>query len=260
VTSIVAVLFLWITAIYVKISHRIAINILRYFEVLIFSIVYTKLIGCEVGVIDSLFQVTHLLTEMEVLTNTNLFGFLINIVKISCMFIYTLFCIILFTHYFISLQFVVLVVKFIRNVQKTLSLILLYTFLVFLFILLLNLFNSVLFCEGSEQLPYVIKFNNLHVTDVLRGAKESLQDASGVYYITNKETGQIYIGSSINLYDRIMDHLIYNCRSNAHLQFAIEKFGLAVFIFKMIELCTREKLLEREQHFLDWLFSLSEKL
>ncbi|RUS23426.1 hypothetical protein BC937DRAFT_88893 [Endogone sp. FLAS-F59071] len=53
-----------------------------------------------------------------------------------------------------------------------------------------------------------------------------------------------------------MDHLIYNCRSNAHLQFAITKYGLAVFCFKVIELCSKEVLFEREQYWLDWLFSL----
>jgi len=35
------------------------------------------------------------------------------------------------------------------------------------------------------------------------------------------------------------------------------KYGLAIFTFSVIELVTKDLLLSREQHWLDWLFSLS---
>jgi hypothetical protein len=46
----------------------------------------------------------------------------------------------------------------------------------------------------------------------MREAKTSLKDTSVIYCIINNETGTIYIGSSLDIYGRIMDNLIYNCR------------------------------------------------
>jgi group I intron endonuclease len=69
----------------------------------------------------------------------------------------------------------------------------------------------------------------------------------------------MYIGFSVNIYNRIMEHIVYNCKSNAHLLHAIIKYGLATFSFKIVELCASDKLLERSQfwlNWLNWLFSL----
>jgi group I intron endonuclease len=56
-----------------------------------------------------------------------------------------------------------------------------------------------------------------------------------------------------------MDH-IQNHSSNLHLQSAILKYGLSSFVFVILEYCIPSDLLKREQHFLNILFSLSDKL
>jgi group I intron endonuclease len=65
----------------------------------------------------------------------------------------------------------------------------------------------------------------------------------------------MYIGSSINIGNRLVDHLVYN-NTNEYLQNAIEKYGLENFTFAVVEFCDLEVLLQREQHYLDILFSL----
>src|SRR5262249_78560 len=89
----------------------------------------------------------------------------------------------------------------------------------------------------------------------VKEARQCLNNVSGVYCIVNTETETIYIGSAVNLYDRLYDHLI-NHGSNLYLQRAIVKYGLAVFVFKVIEQCSTDQLLAREQHWLGWLFFL----
>jgi hypothetical protein len=115
-------------------------------------------------------------------------------------------------------------------------------------------------CEGVDELPRVMLFDNLHCTDSLREAKTALKETSGIYCIANQETGQMYIGPSVDLHGRLMDHLIYYNYYNTYLQRAIAKYGLAAFIFLVVEQCTKESLLEREQYWLNWLFSLPDHL
>jgi group I intron endonuclease len=78
---------------------------------------------------------------------------------------------------------------------------------------------------------------------------------AGVYAIINNVTGAIYIGSYINIGNRLVEHLVYK-DTNEHLQNAIAKYGLVNFTFAVVELCDCEVLLQREQHYLDILFSL----
>jgi len=54
----------------------------------------------------------------------------------------------------------------------------------------------------------------------------------------------------VNLGDRLIAH-VFNHASNAHLLFAIAKYSLAAFTFSVIELCSKEQLIAREQHWLD---------
>lgn len=79
---------------------------------------------------------------------------------------------------------------------------------------------------------------------------------SGIYQILNLITGLIYIGSAVNLYDRFylhIHHLRYNKHPNKHLQSSWNKHGEATFEFKVVEyVWYREKLIEREQVWIDW--------
>jgi len=54
----------------------------------------------------------------------------------------------------------------------------------------------------------------------------------------------MYIGSSIDLGSRLTDHFVSGS-SNTHLQYAMTKYGLAMFSFKVIELCAKELIIER---------------
>jgi len=119
-----------------------------------------------------------------------------------------------------------------------LSLILLLICIVLLYFSLLDVSYS----EGINDLPVILEFKNLHLTESLKSAKESLNGASGIYCLANQETGSMYIGSSVNLYGRLYDHVM-NYGSNLHLQRALLKFGLAALTFKILEQCTKDSLL-----------------
>jgi group I intron endonuclease len=62
-------------------------------------------------------------------------------------------------------------------------------------------------------------------TETLKAAKVALMGLVGVYAIINNVTGAIYIGSSINIGIRMVQHLVIN-NTNDHLQNAIQKYGL----------------------------------
>jgi predicted GIY-YIG superfamily endonuclease len=111
------------------------------------------------------------------------------------------------------------------------------------------------FCEGADDLPSIMQFDGLDRTETLKSAKETLGKISGIYCIKCQETGAMYIGSSGNLYSRLYHHVM-NRSSNAHLQFAIKKYGLACFVFLVVEYCVHSDLLSREQYWLYWLFDL----
>lgn len=80
---------------------------------------------------------------------------------------------------------------------------------------------------------------------------------TGVYIITNKINGKIYVGSSVKVEQRWREHesdLRLNKHHSKHLQRAYEKYGISAFDFKILEeVSDSQKLLEREQHYLDTL-------
>ena len=81
-------------------------------------------------------------------------------------------------------------------------------------------------------------------------------DKSGIYKITNEATGRFYIGSSIHTEERFACHtrdLQANKHINPILQRSWNKHGENSFSFHVIEECSPEKCLEREQHYLDLL-------
>lgn len=117
----------------------------------------------------------------------------------------------------------------------------------------------------NNNLPRVISFDNLHLTKNLKAAKKTLKGLAGIYGIVCTVTNTKYIGSTTNIGDRLVDHVV-DGNSNEHLQNAITKHGLENFVFVVVELFEVEpnispegakaQLLEREQFYLDWLFSL----
>jgi hypothetical protein len=87
-----------------------------------------------------------------------------------------------------------------------------------------------------ETFPVLVAFDNLDMHESLQIAKKALYGLSGIYGFVHIPTGTSYIGSSVDLADRIMDH-IQNNSSNLHLQSAILKYGLSHFAFVILEYC-----------------------
>ena len=77
---------------------------------------------------------------------------------------------------------------------------------------------------------------------------------SGIYWIRNFTTGKYYVGSAVNISIRFTSHrsrLNRNVHGNPYLQSAWNKYGEKTFEFKILECCEKEKLIEREQYWID---------
>lgn len=78
----------------------------------------------------------------------------------------------------------------------------------------------------------------------------------GIYKIINKLNGDCYIGSSIRLKDRKNRHF-KDLENGTHhsiiLQRSVEKHNIENFEFEIIENCSKEELLNREQYWIDLL-------
>lgn len=79
---------------------------------------------------------------------------------------------------------------------------------------------------------------------------------SGVYKISNVITKDFYLGSSIDINRRKIEHfteLRTRIHCNKHLQNSFNKHGEENFTFEILEECEREILIEREQYYIDTL-------
>ena len=78
----------------------------------------------------------------------------------------------------------------------------------------------------------------------------------GIYRISTPANGKSYIGSSVNIAQRVGQHfsnLRKGTHHNAHLRAAFAKYGEAAMHVEVLEQCPKEDLLVREQHYLDTL-------
>jgi group I intron endonuclease len=116
-------------------------------------------------------------------------------------------------------------------------------------------FTPIVYCEGAVD-PFAVKqvFSDLSSFDIRTQINEAYSGVSGIYMFQCIVTGGMYIGSSINLYDRFYAHL-NDFSSNLHLQNAANKYGWDSFIFCVIETCSPSDLIIREQFNLDILFN-----
>jgi hypothetical protein len=71
-----------------------------------------------------------------------------------------------------------------------------------------------------NNLPKLIVFQDLHITNNFKAILQTLKGIAGVYAIINTATGAVYIGSSIDIAVRMLAHLVYNT-TNVHLQRAL---------------------------------------
>lgn len=84
----------------------------------------------------------------------------------------------------------------------------------------------------------------------------------GIYKITNNKNGKIYVGQSIDIYDRWKQHKYkaFNSKEkgyNSAIHLAFRKYGIENFSFEVIEECQQDKLDEKEQYWIKKLNSLS---
>lgn len=82
--------------------------------------------------------------------------------------------------------------------------------------------------------------------------------ACGIYKIQNNLTNKCYVGSSVQIEARLKQHKAALENGNHHsiyLQRSWDKHGSSSFVFEILELCIKEKLIEREQHYIDKLNS-----
>jgi hypothetical protein len=87
----------------------------------------------------------------------------------------------------------------------------------------------------QNSLPRVKEFTNLDQPKNLKGGKVALRGLAGAYAFINDITGAVYIGSSINMAKRLVDHAV-DKDTNVRLQNAINKYGLGNFTFAVVEI------------------------
>jgi len=78
--------------------------------------------------------------------------------------------------------------------------------------------------------------------------------SSGIYLITNLINNKVYIGSSVRIQRRWIEHrfdLKHQKHQNRHLQRAWNKYGKENFAFEIIELCDKSELSSRESYWAD---------
>lgn len=78
--------------------------------------------------------------------------------------------------------------------------------------------------------------------------------ASGVYIIRNTTNSKVYVGSAVKLWRRYSSHisdLRTGNHANKHLLAHASKYGLGTLRMELLELCERDVLLDKEQHYID---------
>ena len=76
---------------------------------------------------------------------------------------------------------------------------------------------------------------------------------SGIYKITNIKNNKVYIGSSANITNREYKHfwmLKKGVHDNQYLQKSFNKYGRDVFTFEIVENCSYDALIEKENYYI----------
>lgn len=106
-----------------------------------------------------------------------------------------------------------------------------FTFIINLEVSYTNSFLFSLIVENSNTPIPIHIFKDLYIRSrVLSYRNDELWNKSGIYAFINTINGKQYIGSSLNLYKRMLDH-IAGRRSNISLQRAFDKYGKDNFHF-----------------------------
>jgi len=95
-----------------------------------------------------------------------------------------------------------------------------------------------------------INLNNNHIQEEFRAEN---RNRGGIYRWTNLINGKAYIGSAVDFPARFSKYLNINAlkKNKMLISLAILKYGLENFSLEILEYCSKENLLEREQYYLD---------
>ena len=88
----------------------------------------------------------------------------------------------------------------------------------------------------------------------MKAISKKLEGISGVYCLININNGKRYIGSSKNIYQRLLKHrslLRNNKHENIILNNAWKKHGENNFDWYILEICNEEELVLKEQFYID---------
>ena len=112
-------------------------------------------------------------------------------------------------------------------------------------------FSSTKWTEQLKDLDPVVKYNDadLEKVDILAGNRKKV----GVYLWINNENGNKYVGSSVSLSVRMYTYYSLRslAKSNRPIDRALLKYGFSKFSLYILEYCTSENVIEREQYYLD---------
>ena len=81
-----------------------------------------------------------------------------------------------------------------------------------------------------------------------------IKENCGIYRILNTKNNKSYVGSSFRLHERYIQHknnLDKNKHPNLHLQQSYNKYGRDFFVFIILEICSIEHFVEKEQFYVD---------
>lgn len=73
----------------------------------------------------------------------------------------------------------------------------------------------------------------------------------GIYKITNKLDGKIYVGQSSNIERRKREHFEWNKNSHQYIDIIIRELGADNFSFEIIEECKKEELTQKEKYYIE---------
>ena len=77
------------------------------------------------------------------------------------------------------------------------------------------------------------------------------RNTCGAYMMTCKANGKRYVGSSVDISARLSTHFGRDAKKYPHREFYqdIKKYGRNGFMWEILELCSRENLIEREAYY-----------
>lgn len=77
---------------------------------------------------------------------------------------------------------------------------------------------------------------------------KSVRKVTGVYKITSP-SGRVYVGSSIDIAERIKHYIQLDCKAQIKLYSSFLKYGVDTHLFEVLEVCPIENLFKLERHY-----------